>query len=212
MILRSTFIFCFVLSAQPGWASDSVFTSRSSDGSVVFSDAPVVDGSLERQSYKSYTGRAIATASCAGATHETLRRRFNHLSASISESAQINKLDPLLIKAIARVESCFDKSAVSSAGAQGVMQLMPMTAASLGVSDSFDVSQNIHGGSTYFAQMLNRYQGDIKLALAAYNAGPGSVDRFNDIPPFPETQKYVVRVLNTYRSYLGLNRTSSRAL
>jgi soluble lytic murein transglycosylase-like protein len=141
-----------------------------------------------------------------------LRRRFNHLSASISESAQINKLDPLLIKAIARVESCFDKSAVSSAGAQGVMQLMPMTAASLGVSDSFDVSQNIHGGSTYFAQMLNRYQGDIKLALAAYNAGPGSVDRFNDIPPFPETQKYVVRVLNTYRSYLGLNRTSSRAL
>lgn len=99
-----------------------------------------------------------------------------------------------LLKAIGKAESDFTADAVSKSGAQGIMQLMPATAADLGVTDAFDPEQNIYGGAKYISELLKKYDGDTSLALAAYNAGMGNVKKYGGIPPFEETQNYVVKV------------------
>lgn len=101
-----------------------------------------------------------------------------------------------LVKAVAKAESNFNADAVSSAGAQGVMQLMPATAQSLGVTDSFDAYQNIMGGTKYLGQLLDKYDGDVSLALAGYNAGMGNVAKYGGVPPFTETKNYIEKVMN----------------
>ncbi len=110
-------------------------------------------------------------------------------------------VDPALLRAVMHAESAFNPMALSAKGAQGLMQLMPGTATDLGVDDAFDVSQNIRGGAMYIAQMLRSFNGDERLATAAYNAGPGAVQKYGDVPPYAETQVYVQRVATLRERY-----------
>ncbi|MDF2473110.1 MAG: hypothetical protein K0R21_892 [Anaerocolumna sp.] len=116
------------------------------------------------------------------------------LDAIFEQAAKEYNVPVNLLKAIGKAESNFDPNAVSRCGAQGVMQLMPATAAELGVTDSFDAEQNIMGGAKYISQLLKKYDGNTSLALAAYNAGSGNVAKYGGIPPFEETQNYVKKV------------------
>lgn len=114
----------------------------------------------------------------------------------IQEAAVAYDLDPALIRAVIRAESAFDPSVISRAGAQGLMQLMPAVGEQFGVVDPFDPRQNILAGARYLKQLLQRYHGNVDLALAGYNAGPGAVARFRGVPPFAETRNYVNKIKN----------------
>ena len=116
-------------------------------------------------------------------------------TADIHEISQRFGVNPTLVRAIVRAESGFDPAAVSRKGAGGLMQLMPKTATALGVADRFDPRENITGGVRHLRYLLDRYRGSVSLALAAYNAGEGPVDAYRGIPPYPETQQYVRRVM-----------------
>ena len=135
-------------------------------------------------------------------THLIAKKRPHRFYHSLIEKiADQHRVDPALIKAMVRAESSYNPKALSPAGAMGLMQLMPATAKELGVSDSYDPEENLHGGIRYYKRLLKRYAGDVELALAAYNAGMGSVELFNGVPPFKETRKYIKRVKTYYDEY-----------
>ena len=120
------------------------------------------------------------------------------LATMVQEAARDQNVDARLVNAVAQAESGGDQSAVSPVGAIGVMQLMPDTAAGLGVNP-YDKKQNIEGGAKYLREMLDTFGGDVRKAVAAYNAGPAAVKAYGGVPPYPETQAYVDRVLDLYR-------------
>ncbi|MCL1843248.1 MAG: lytic transglycosylase domain-containing protein [Defluviitaleaceae bacterium] len=123
------------------------------------------------------------------------------IEAEIEAASARHNLDPNLVRAVIRAESNYRHDAVSHAGAMGLMQLMPRTAASLGVSDPFDIRQNIEGGTSYLRRLLDMFDQDQDLAVAAYNAGQGAVRRHGGIPPFAETQRHVPRVRQFFEEY-----------
>lgn len=125
------------------------------------------------------------------------------IDSLVNDNAQAQDVDPALIKAIIANESGFNANATSNVGAQGLMQLMPGTAAGLGVTDSYDPAQNVAGGTKYIKGLLQRFNGDVRLAVAAYNAGPGAVEKYGGVPPYAETQNYVQNVLSSYTKYRG---------
>jgi hypothetical protein len=136
---------------------------------------------------------------------DSKQRSVNQLPYAdiIAAASRQHGVDSALIAGVIESESNFDPTAVSRAGAKGLMQLMDATARGLGVSDPMDPTQNIMGGARLLRQLLDRYGGDVSLALAAYNAGPGAVSQYNGVPPYAETQRYIPRVLSAMHRYGG---------
>lgn len=145
---------------------------------------------------------AVQSAQSATAVQQAEKPRSDvsnpELSRTIHAAAAKYAVDPKLISAVAEVESGGNQSAVSPAGAVGVMQLMPETAAGLGVNP-YDMKSNVEGGAKYLREMLDTFDGDVKKAVAAYNAGPNAVKAYGGVPPYAETQNYVNNVLDIYR-------------
>jgi soluble lytic murein transglycosylase len=125
----------------------------------------------------------------------------NQFDPIISEASKKYGIEAPLIKAVIKAESDFDPNAISHKGARGLMQIMPMNYRLLNVENPFDPNQSIEGGARYLRDMLDRYNGSINLSLAAYNAGPGAVDRHGGVPPYPETTEYIERVMRYYQRY-----------
>lgn len=141
------------------------------------------------------------TAEGAGAAPPPAPIAPEQIDALVRQNAEAWQVDPALIKAVIANESGFDAHATSGAGAQGLMQLMPATAASLGVRDPYDAAQNVAGGTRYLRGLLDRFAGNVRLAVAAYNAGPGAVEKYGGVPPYAETQHYVSNVLGSFDRY-----------
>jgi soluble lytic murein transglycosylase-like protein len=147
-------------------------------------------GRLDAMGFAALLGHsALRQAQAAGGPAERAA-----LEQLVARAALAQRLDPALVRAVVQAESGFNPRAVSPAGAKGLMQLMDATAQALGVRDPFDPAQNLAGGTRYLRQLLTQF-GDERLALAAYNAGPGAVQRYGGIPPYAETQRYVRTVL-----------------
>lgn len=146
------------------------------------------------------TQQALPNVRCNGHSAEIVNRRADRYRKRVEKLASRYAVDPNLILAVAAQESCFARKAISPVGAQGLMQLMPATASMLGVRDAYNADDNLKGGVRYLSMLQKQFDSQ-ELVLAAYNAGPGSVRRFNGIPPYSETQRYVVKVLSFYRSF-----------
>ncbi len=157
--------------------------------------ATILNNSLLTVSPASYN--PISVSSHPTAKTENVEQPTGYDSI-IKEAANKYQVPEKLIKAVIQQESGYNSNAISSAGASGLMQLMPATASSLGVNNIMDPYDNIMGGTKYLKSMLTKYNGDIELTLASYNAGPGNVDKYGGVPPFKETQAYVNKVMTSY--------------
>lgn len=157
------------------------------------------------------TRRAMAVVLAAGLTLSTANAATVRIPAPtlrerIREAATRAFLDPKLVEAVIRVESNFEPSARSHKDAMGLMQVIPSTADACEIHDPFNTVNNLMGACDCLRKLINRYRGNVKLALAAYNAGPGAVDKYRGIPPYRETQHYVRRILDIYRDLRRKNR------
>lgn len=184
--------FTNVKSTNPGRASsknETVFRYRDDNGIVAYSGTLPAVADFEVISFHCYA--------CNPDSHVNWRTTplfAGRYESEITTAAQEYGVDPALVRAVIHAESAFNEKALSPVGAQGLMQLMPGTALEVGVENAMVAADNIRGGVTYLAKMLERFKGDTKLATAAYNAGPGAVNRYGGIPPFAETKAYVERV------------------
>jgi Transglycosylase SLT domain len=170
-------------------AEAQIYALREADGTLVLSDKPL--GPNARTYAVQGTSGGIRTTAGAG----TASARSALYDSAIEEHAATHRVRPELVRAVIQVESAFNPRARSHKGAMGLMQLMPDTAADLGVTNAYDPEQNIRGGVAYLRQLLDKFGGNEELALAAYNAGPGAVAKYGDaIPPYRETREYVDKV------------------
>ena len=149
----------------------------------------------------SYMETCYACGSKPGVNFGTIRLNTEAYREEIAAAAARHGVDEAIVRAIIHAESAYNPNALSRVGAQGLMQLMPATARRFGVSNAFDAAQNIQGGVQYLAWLLKRFNGDLTLAAAGYNAGEGAVDRHKGVPPYNETQRYVVRVAQLAERY-----------
>ncbi len=197
---------CLCTTILPLFVQAEFYVYKENDGTSWITDRKMPQ---EKYTLMATIGRPTAVVSCRNMTASKLEKRANTYKDAIEAYSIAYEVDPRLVKAIIATESCFDKKAISSVGARGLMQLMPATAKELGVKDSFDSNQNIRGGIKYFSQMLTRFNDNTELALAAYNAGPGAVEKYGGIPPYTETKGYVKKVLKRYAKYVAKSSTVS---
>ena len=155
-------------------------------------------GNIAKSADKIVGGSAVERAEQVISQSPQFAGSKTQLLNMIDRIAEKNGVDEKLVKALIKQESGFNPNATSKSGAMGLMQLMPSTAKGLGVNDPYNPVQNVEGGVKYLKSMLNKYNGNIILALAAYNAGPGAVDKYDGVPPYQETQNYVKKVLANY--------------
>jgi soluble lytic murein transglycosylase-like protein len=194
MVLKSTFLIATVLAASAAAAHSQIYTYVDADGLRHYTDVP--DNNRYRLLILSPRDR---TAS--GDRYDAmLLARAGQYDSIIEKAATAASVEPNLLRAVIVVESGFNSRAVSKRGAVGLMQLMPATATRFGVSNPYDPLQNVHAGARYLKFLIDRFGQDVRLALAAYNAGEDAVDRNGgQIPPFSETMAYVPRVLKIYQ-------------
>ena len=181
--------------AAPRPAEAQIYSWRDARGTLVVSNRQL------DSSAKQFGPPTVPSVRAPKAAAVTERRRGAEYDGFIDAQAAAHGVRPELIRGVIQAESNFNPRALSPKGAMGLMQLMPATAANLGVHDPFNALENIRGGITYLRQLLNRYDSNEALALAAYNAGPGAVDRHGlQVPPYQETQQYVKRILGSMPS------------
>jgi tetratricopeptide (TPR) repeat protein len=197
----------FVLAAS-SMTMGAIYSYRDAQGRLYLTDSPpnknykiVVTTRKDREGPDSPSSYAKATAFSGLKSEKCLLHSDDAFSSYINEAAQIHGVDPYLIKSVIKAESDFDPSARSSKGAQGLMQLIPSTAKLVGCRKAYDARENILGGTAYLKMMLKRFDWKTDYALAAYNAGPGNVDKYKGIPPFRETKNYVKKVKFYYNKY-----------
>lgn len=182
-----------------------VYKYRDARGHILLTDKPMRGMTLLKR-YGYATGRPAPRP---GASMKAMQRRRDALAPMIARIANAHELRPALIHAVIRAESAYRADAVSSKGAVGLMQLMPATAERYGVRNREDPEQNVQGGVAYLRDLLDLFDRDLQLALAAYNAGENAVMRYdNTIPPFPETQNYVRKVIRFYQDPLPGNQVA----
>ncbi|MBW2462736.1 MAG: lytic transglycosylase domain-containing protein [Deltaproteobacteria bacterium] len=188
-------------------ARADIFQCQRADGEVHFTNLRPA-GPAGRRCRRIIRGEQPGPAR-SGASRDRVRARdrspdrYGRYDPYIHEAAALYRLPESFIRAVMRVESDFSPDVVSRAGAMGLMQLMPRTATSMGVQDPFDPRQNILGGTRYLRVLANKFNGDLVLTIAAYNAGQGAVTRYRGVPPYAETRRYVQRVLRYYYAFRG---------
>lgn len=188
------------LLAAPASAGD-IYVYQASDGSRLITDHPRSESGYRLIKVYSESTLWQDTGKSNRRPVAAARARPSSFDALIRSTADRVNLDPMLIKSVMQAESAFDPNAVSRKGASGLMQLMPATARRYGVSSIFDPHQNVMGGSRYLRFLVDRFDGDLELALAGYNAGENAVDKYGGIPPYSETRHYVKKVMGLYRQY-----------
>ena len=183
-------------------ARADIYTYTDAEGVVHFTNIPPRHRRGVRVAIRTRTAHDSDAARADRGTHDASPDRYHRYDAFIHEAAALYRLPEAFLRAVIRVESDYQPGAISRTGAQGLTQLMPHTAARMGVLDSFDPRQNILGGARYLRVLANHFEGDLILTIAGYNAGEGAVDRYAGVPPYDETRRYVERVLGWYYRYL----------
>lgn len=176
--------------AQPVAAAD-VFYYVDREGTMHFTNTPT------DSRFRKFRGSASAARASASVAQGA------DLTDTILRHSRQHRVDPALVRAVIKAESDFDPTAVSRAGAMGLMQLMPLTALRLNVRDPYNPEENVRGGAQYLRYLLDRFHGNVPLALAAYNAGETRVERYRNLPPIEETRHYVSKVLRFYHTFLS---------